>query len=89
MVFVDALVMNNYFGIFFFCLPPDQKFDLSQNINIRVEEPEYVIVMSCPFRDRRKGLKREFSDVWTKVAWPKNCEIKHYVRKETGRSLHV
>lgn len=78
LVFVDALVTNNYFGIF--CLPLDQKFGLTQNIKIRVDEPENITVKSCPFRDRRKGLEKEFSNVWAKLAWPKNCETKHHVR---------
>lgn len=78
MVFVDALVTNNYFGIFF--LPLDQKFGLTQNINIRMDEPENITVKSCPFRDRRKRLEKDFSNMWAKIVWPKNGETKHYVR---------
>lgn len=74
----------------YFILPPFRpEIWLVQNISIRVDEPENVIVMSCPYRDRRKGLEREFSKVWTRLAWPKNCEMKHYISKETGKALHV
>lgn len=40
--------------------------------------------------DSRKGLEREFSKMCTSLAWPKGCEMKGYVRKETiSQSLEI